>query len=441
MKAKLTTNILIVLTGVLLLGGILIYILNAEGDNPRLTLSPDTVYTNGREDFELAAADPGMGIKSVNIKVIQGDTETEVLSEEMDKDVHRADFEFELPLKEMQQGNFTVVAVCTDNSWSNWKKGNSRVLEKEMVLDTKPPMVSMVSTKHNLNQGGSGLAVFDVSEDAKRCGVKIGERFFPAYSGDNGHYYCLFSFPYDADPDQDVPRVVAEDRAGNEYSAGFYYYVNAKTFKPDRINIPDSFLRAKMPQFQGDFPEEKDLLELFLKVNRELRRENRERLHSIGLETASSLAIDGPFIRQRGSTRADFADKRTYFYQQEEIDKQTHLGVDLASVAQAQVPAANSGEVVFAGFMGIYGNAVIIDHGLGLQSLYAHLSAIGVERGQEVKKGRIIGRSGATGLAGGDHLHFGVLVSGTPVNPVEWWDRTWIENNILNKLDRFSSDS
>jgi len=77
---------------------------------------------------------------------------------------------------------------------------------------------------------------------------------------------------------------------------------------------------------------------------------------------------------------------------------------------------------------------VIIDHGLGLQTLYAHLSQLGAGKGDQVQKGQIIGRTGATGLAGGDHLHLGVLISGIPVNPVEWWDKSWIENNIETKL-------
>jgi murein DD-endopeptidase MepM/ murein hydrolase activator NlpD len=108
--------------------------------------------------------------------------------------------------------------------------------------------------------------------------------------------------------------------------------------------------------------------------------------------------------------------------------------VDLASLERATVPAANTGKVAFAGFFGIYGNAVIIDHGLGLQTLYSHLSQIDVKEGQDVKKGDPIGKTGATGLAGGDHLHFGVLVFGHPTSPIEWWDQHWIDDNILSKL-------
>jgi murein DD-endopeptidase MepM/ murein hydrolase activator NlpD len=143
----------------------------------------------------------------------------------------------------------------------------------------------------------------------------------------------------------------------------------------------------------------------------------------------------GRFLRQPNASReAQFGTHRKYVYQGEVIDEQTHLGVDLASTARAEVPAANAGRVVFADWLGIYGQVVIIDHGLGLQSLYAHLSQMGVQTGDTVEKGQIIGRTGVTGLAGGDHLHFGMLVSGLPVNPREWWDESWITNNILPKL-------
>ena len=90
--------------------------------------------------------------------------------------------------------------------------------------------------------------------------------------------------------------------------------------------------------------------------------------------------------------------------------------------------------VVFADFLGIYGNCVILDHGLGVQSLYAHMSTIGVKVGDSVTKGQELGRTGSTGLAGGDHLHFTMLLQGVPVNPVEWWDPHWLQDRVNRKI-------
>lgn len=119
----------------------------------------------------------------------------------------------------------------------------------------------------------------------------------------------------------------------------------------------------------------------------------------------------------------------------ETIDRQVHLGIDLASLAHAPVPAGNTGKVVFAGPIGIYGETVVIDHGIGLFSTYSHMNSIQVQPNQMVNRGDIIGTTGTTGLAGGDHLHYGMLVGGVFVNPVEWWDPEWIRNNITLRID------
>ena len=77
----------------------------------------------------------------------------------------------------------------------------------------------------------------------------------------------------------------------------------------------------------------------------------------------------------------------------------------------------------------------ILDHGLGLFTLYAHLSSIDVKVGDSVAKRQILGKTGETGLAVGDHLHFGVYLDGVAVLPVEWWDQKWIDDNITPKLE------
>ena len=131
---------------------------------------------------------------------------------------------------------------------------------------------------------------------------------------------------------------------------------------------------------------------------------------------------------------SSFADQRTYLHAGREVDRQVHLGYDLAVVARTPVPAANRGVVRMARYFGIYGNSVVVDHGHGLMTLYSHLSSMDVSEGDEVERGAIVGRTGATGLAGGDHLHFTTLVGGLPVNPTEWWDAAWIRDRVAGKL-------
>jgi len=75
-----------------------------------------------------------------------------------------------------------------------------------------------------------------------------------------------------------------------------------------------------------------------------------------------------------------------------------------------------------------------------VQSLYGHLSSFSVKAGDTVEKEQELGRSGMTGLAGGDHLHFGVYLDGVAVLPVEWWDAKWIRDNIEPKLEGRSGE-
>lgn len=189
------------------------------------------------------------------------------------------------------------------------------------------------------------------------------------------------------------------------------------------------------PAFTALVPTASTNLERYVKMNNEVRADNEKTLLEIGRRTAPNILWSGAFQRlPRSAVKANFGDNRTYMYNGQKIDHQTHMGLDLASVAHAPIPAANDGTVVFAEPLGIYGNLVVVDHGLGLQTLYSHLSEIMVQVGDVVKKGDTLGRTGTTGLAGGDHLHFGVMLAGIEVQPIDWFDKKWIKNTITDRL-------
>jgi murein DD-endopeptidase MepM/ murein hydrolase activator NlpD len=292
---------------------------------------------------------------------------------------------------------------------------------------------------HNLAQGGAGLVIFRTSEDCRLAGVQVGDNFFPAHAGyfnDPQIRLALIALTYQQDPETEI-WIEAVDGARNRARAGISYFIRKKAFKNDKIEISDRFLKWKVPEFEDVMPPDSDgsLLDKFLKINRDLRKANYEQIIELTQTTATTLLWRGKFLRMPGSAnQAGFADHRAYYYNGKIIDRQVHLGMDLASVTHAPVPAANSGVVIFSGNLGIYGNTVLIDHGLGLFSMYAHLSRSDVRKGQEVSTGDILGLTGSSGLAGGDHLHFSIVIHNTFVNPVEWWDARWIRHNITDKL-------
>ena len=310
------------------------------------------------------------------------------------------------------------------------------------IFDNTPPVVAVLSTAHNIIRGGAGLVVYTVSKEVEKTGVVFADRFVPGYRQTGGFYVCLFPYPYNLEPDRFIPRVIAIDRAGNERMAGINYHLLAKAFSTDRINLSDSVLEKIAAEFKNRFPQAKTPLEIFLKANGELREQNRKTLVELARQTSPVPLWEGNFLRMPNTAPlGGFAQTRTYVYQGQKVDQQTHLGFDLASVIHAPVPAANRGKVVFADDLGIYGQCVVIDHGLGLQTLYGHLSRLAVKAGDAVEKGQAIGNTGATGMAVGDHLHFGVLVSGQEVSPIEWWDPSWLKNNITDKLESAKNEA
>jgi len=234
-------------------------------------------------------------------------------------------------------------------------------------------------------------------------------------------------------------KLVAIDKAGNKSVEKIPFYIQKLKIKKDKIKITDKFInqvsKNVLQMMNENIPD--DPIKIFLAQNKTLRAKNIKTLREIGLKSVKNDFIDdfhiNRFKRLRGSkTAAGFAEFRSYYYKGKKIDQQWHLGMDFASVRQAPIYVSNNGEVIFKDYLGIYGNTIIIDHGLGLCSLYAHTTDQFVNVGDQVKKGQKIATTGVTGAVLGDHLHFGILVQGIEVNPIEWMDRRWIKTRILD---------
>lgn len=435
MSSRISTAFFLIL---LLLFGALgaLYYVKAEWTPPQATLVPDQAIASPKTVFTLSAMDEHSDLRTLQVSAEQGTKVIDIVNKTLPEGTRELREEFTLPRAELANGPLTLTVTVKDASWHRLGRGNRTQIVRQINIDTKPPVISVLSGQHNVNHGGAGLIVYSTDKELAVSGVKMGERFFPGYPFQAGKYLCFFAIAYNQDPKTLTPTLYASDLAGNEVSVGFHFKALAKNFKQDSINISDSFLQSKMGQFADLYPGLSQPIDIFLKVNSELRNQNVTSLLELGKDTVPQKLWDDTFVRLPNSApRAGFGDNRTYLYNGQAVDNQTHLGVDLASLAAAPVPAGNTGRVILADFVGIYGNMIVIDHGFGLQSLYSHLSEIHVQKGEMVQRGQIIGKTGATGMAGGDHLHFGMLISGLEVQPIEWWDPNWIKNNITSKLE------
>jgi murein DD-endopeptidase MepM/ murein hydrolase activator NlpD len=317
---------------------------------------------------------------------------------------------------------------------SNDLRGRVDSIESDVQIVTQPPRIAADGAQHYINQGGSELVVFTPSGYVTESGVRVGKYTFRSFplASQTKQRFSLFAYPWDL-PADTVPVAYARNPAGAEATARFWYKVFPKKFRSRDLPIDDAFLEKVVNQI--DPGGSGDLLARFLKINDEMRRKNNQTLADLRLKTADRFLWSGPFLPlTNAAVESSFADKRSYIYKGKKVDEQVHLGFDLAVTLHVSVPAANDGRVVWADNLGIYGNCVVVDHGYGLQSIYGHLSEIAVKPGDMVKKSQSLGKSGSTGLAGGDHLHFSMQVDGVQVNPIEWWDEHWIKDRILSKV-------
>ncbi len=433
-----------------------------EGTPPVVDIKLPSQYLKKSYEMSVSIEDKKTGLRKIMVSIMQNGKEKKLIEKTYSSSFLAGLFSddlttqtsFLIPIESwkygMTDGEAVIRVMVSDYSWRKWGKGNVFYKEKKVIIDSKPPKVAVLTKRHNIARGGSGMVIYKLFEKNLKSGVQVGDNFFPGHSGmfaDEMIHTAFFALNHQQGPGTQI-LVIAQDPAGNTAKRGFYHYIRDQRFKKDVLNISDRFLENKIPDFEIDAsientgPAHKEpLVSKFLLINGKVRKKNVDTILAVPSVSENKRHWDGRFLRMRGAARrAGFADTRKYKYHNKEIDTAVHLGVDLASTSNAKVVAANSGKVIFAQFEGIFGNTVIIDHGFGLCSLYAHLSHISVSENDMVTKGQDIGSTGLTGLAGGDHLHFSMIVHNTFVNPVEWWDKTWIKNNITSKIDSIEQD-
>jgi len=334
---------------------------------------------------------------------------------------------------QLQDGRAQLIVEATSNDF----RAKTASVAREVTVITRPPQVSVDADRHYLYLGMADLVTFNVQGYYTDAGVTVHGRTFRAWPMPEGKpgQFSLFAVPWDAPADA-APEVYASAPGNNRTTdvlAFSYPRKEQPKYRTRNLTLDDKFLQKVVPEL--DPRGSGDLVSRFLKINGEMRRANNKTLSELAKETEARFLWSQPFQQQPNSkVESNFADVRNYFYQGKKIDQQVHLGYDLSVTQHVGVQASNDGKVIWAGPLGIYGNCIVLDHGYGLQTIYGHLSEIAVHKGELVKRGQVMGKSGMTGLAGGDHIHFSMQLDGEQIDPKEWWDAHWIKDHIANRV-------
>ena len=448
-KSSIGITIFFVFILIILGAGAAGYFILFETEKPLVTLKKEIKYLGKTTEISFQATDKRSGIKSIVFEIEQKGTKKEFYKKTFERrtwmNISGAgpnDIDdkavFDLSKVKLKNGEAQLTITVYDFSLNGILKGNSAVITQPVIIDTRPPNVIVKHTQRYIRPGGSGFVVYDLTEPSSYHGVIVNDRFFPGFPMEDreNRYLAYIALPWDTTKIQ-LSRVVARDLAGNEGKSVFSMILKQKKYKSDRINVSEGFLSSKIPEFEGNSTEVikgDTLIEKFLYVNNDIRRLNALKITELCGNPLEKQLWQDKFLRMSGQNMAGFAEQRTYYHNDTAVDQQVHLGMDIASTVSVPIKAANRGKVIFADYLGIYGNTVVLDHGQGVFSLYSHLSRIDIPNDEVVDQGTVIAHSGSTGMAGGDHLHFSILINGVFANPIEWMDQNWIDININDIL-------
>ncbi len=422
------------------------------GPVPTVTIESERPAVGKATRIEAHFAEPSRGLSLVRLELVQGDRSEPLAEQRFEAGgllpwravsrTREATLEAIVGKDKqpwLSEGEVVVRAVA-ERAAGALRSPTPVVVEQRLPVRLRPPRLELVSSQHYVRQGGAGAVVLRVAEGAVRSGVRAGSveaLAYPLPGGTPQDRFAIFPVPWNVS-DSSAVRLFAEDDAGNRSETGFIDLFKPMPPRTDTVEVSDSFLERVVPAIASQTPgfdTSGSLLDQYLRINGELRKAELARVVELSRTSQPAFLWSGPFLQMPNTKlEANFAETRSYRHAGREVDQQTHLGFDLASTQRAPVPAPNGGRVLYAGWMTLYGNAVVIDHGYGLLSLCGHLSAVTVAAGDTVARGDIVGASGATGLAGGDHVHVEIFVQGQSVDPVEWLDAKWIRDNLGTKL-------
>ena len=405
--------------------------------------SETNIFWNRKDPLQIQISD-NRSLKHYELVINDGTKSVMVEQGNFDVQTEKQTLSLKYPKGDVLNTKATQLELqvsVTDASRWNFFQGNKTIKTVQIIVDSKRPNVNVVANSYSITQGGSALVVFQANDlNMDQLYIKAaGKKFQAQRYKKEGYYAALIAWPFNEA--NFSAKIIAIDKAKNKRVSDVPFYIKNKKYRVSWIKVKDKFLDGKITDLASNCTTHEyldDKLDKLRAVNETMRLKNEEEIYkfskNISNELLDSWSIHKFYPLKNGAKVASFGDERHYYYgaKDNEVSQSYHVGYDLASTKMAAIKTSNAGTVVYANENGIYGNMPMIDHGLGLYSLYGHCSGLLVKEGDEVKAGQVIAKTGVSGLALGDHLHFGVLVQGVAVRPVEWFDGGWIKKNIDN---------
>ena len=439
-KNKSSLGVLIIFSAIIV--GV-IYLYNSvmfERTVPTITLD-NNGYWNLKKPLKVKI-DDASGVKSYKITYKTKGNEEVIYNEKPLEPEKSVTIEVSPPRSAYAIKDKIVTISIEARDASKWNFFSGNRIKKEFIftIDKKRPKLSSVSHSYKITKGGSALVILKVMDDNLKeayIETNFDKRFKlqPFYK--EGYYISLVAWPITQRHFKAT--MIATDKAGNIAKSYIPFYLKQKNYKVSNIKLSDRFLKGKIAELAEEFAETggvEDSIEQFVIINEDVRAKNETLIHeitsNISNEMIDDFKLNKMYPLKNAQVVASFGDHRKYSYNGKAISESYHLGLDMASNAMASIKPQNGGDVVYSDFNGLYGNMPIINHGLGLYTLYGHCSSVNVNRGDIIESKTDVAHTGKSGYAMGDHLHFGVLVQGIEVRPEEWMDKKWIKLNITD---------
>ncbi|MDR0580449.1 MAG: peptidoglycan DD-metalloendopeptidase family protein [Campylobacteraceae bacterium] len=445
MKKKASKNRSIILALILIIIVAMAFVYNStvfERNTPEIVLE-EQIYWNLKNPIQAQIKDDS-GIKRVLIQIGDSENNITLVNNKYSGNDKEVDFNITFPKTGFfsKKNQYYLTFEAVDKSLWNFFMGNKAQKTYSIVVDTKQPNVYTVANSYKVTKGGSGVVIFRADDENLKdvyVQTNYGKQFKAVPFNKKGYYITFVAWP--VNQKNFSAEIVAVDLAGNIAKSRIKYFLQDKNYRISKIPLSDNFLNNSVYPLAEEFDYENTMelsaLERFVFINEKIRNQSISAIQEVTtvVNYDKQFKIKPFFPLKNGAVVAGYGDFRVYEYNKDKVSQSYHLGLDMASTAEAEIVLSNSGTVAFAAQNGIYGNMVLIDHGLGIYSLYAHCSELSVNKGDEIVNGQVIGRTGKTGFVFGDHLHFGIVVQGIEVRPEEWLDEKWLKENIFDLVD------